>query len=900
MVEMKKLLFILCTLVSANVLLAQRSVTVNGLNYKILDDGSAEVTGLGNSALSVIDIPSSVTYNGTTYSVTSIGNEAFKACNNITSVTMPNTVTSVGTGIFERCANLTNVFLSNNLTELNEEMFSMCTSLTSIDIPGSVTVIRWKAFYQCTSLSSVTLNEGLDSIFNNVFEGCTALTSILVPSTVRHISELAFDKCTALTRINVASGNARYSSVDGIVYNLAQDSLLFLPSGRSSLTISSNVTSIYMDNFCENVTLDNITVVADNPRYSAVDGILYSKLQDTLVRCPAPKTSISIPSTVTAIGDMAFVYSSLTSINIPTGVTSIGYCAFTAASALTSVVIPTGVTQIGEYAFSVDTALTSINLPEGLTEIKAGVFNECTSLSSVSIPTSVTSIGDFAFSGCSNLTSVTIPNGVGSIGYRTFDYSGITSIDIPSSVSSIGYAAFYGCRNLSSITLHEGLVTIDTRAFFDCQALTSVDIPNSVTSVGIFCFAHSGVTSVTIGSGLTKLSSDMFQECTSLNSITIPNTVDTIGDGAFIDCSGLISVTIGTGVTLIRPSAFMDCTNLTSVTSLAEMPPDLGSRAFSGINAACTLTVPCGSLEAYSSTNWQQPFSGRISEPLEFDVNVSVNQEAYGNVATHVESCSVITLTAMANAGYGFAAWNDGNTENPRTITLTQDTSLVAIFEAIGPGITVSANDNTMGNASFTRDGDVVTLTATPNEGYEFVKWNDENTENPRTVTLTQDTAFVAIFAEIIYDITVTTNDNTMGNASFTREGNTVTLTATPNEGYEFVKWNDENTENPRTITLTQNTAMEAIFAQAGSSALQDISVGTFALYPNPAKNFVVLEFETLNVNTPLQILDMNGRRVKSLEAKAGESTLKIDLTDLAKGIYTLTLGTETKKLVIE
>ena len=143
-------------------------------------------------------------------------------------------------------------------------------------------------------------------------------------------------------------------------------------------------------------------------------------------------------------------------------------------------------------------------------------------------------------------------------------------------------------------------------------------------------------------------------------------------------------------------------------------------------------------------------------------------------------------------------------------------------------------------------------------------------------------------------------NDATMGSATYTMDGNTAVLTATPNEGYEFTAWNDGNTENPRTVTITSDTAFVAIFTANGSSSLQEVNAREFAMFPNPAKSFVNLEFETLQENTLLQILDINGRRVRTLDLKAGIETLRIDVSDLPKGVYTIMLGNTTKKLIVE
>ena len=338
---------------------------------------------------------------------------------------------------------------------------------------------------------------------------------------------------------------------------------------------------------------------------------------------------------------------------------------------------------------------------------------------------------------------------------------------------------------------------------------------------------------------------------------------------------------------------------------MATVPPTIGNEAFPYPNI-CTVTVPCGSLEAYTASTcyWSVYFPQRITESSSFELSVSANEEAYGRVEVETQSCNVKTLTAIANEGYEFTAWNDGNTENPRTITITSDTAFMAIFaEAVStPTITLTVNDETMGSASYTLDGNTAVLTATPNEGYRFLTWNDGNTENPRTVTVTSDTAFVAIFTETetTPTITVTVNDATMGSATYTMDGNTAVLTATPNEGYVFTGWNDGNTENPRTVTVTSDTVFTAIFTASGSSSLQEVNAREFAMYPNPAKSFVTLEFETLEENTLLQIFDINGRRVRTFDLKAGIETLRIEIGNLPKGVYTIMLGNTTKKLIVE
>jgi hypothetical protein len=182
---------------------------------------------------------------------------------------------------------------------------------------------------------------------------------------------------------------------------------------------------------------------------------------------------------------------------------------------------------------------------------------------------------------------------------------------------------------------------------------------------------------------------------------------------------------------------------------------------------------------------------------------------------------TTITIAATANAGYRFLQWDDANTDNPRTVTVTQDTMFTAEFAVATPGlfhVSLTVNDANMGSVAGNGDyGENITATigAIPNAGYRFVEWNDGNTENPRLITVTQDTSFIAIFEAIIYRISLSSNDSLRGTISGAGNYtiNTVaTLTASPNAGYRFVGWNDNNKEMTRAITVTHDITLVAIF----------------------------------------------------------------------------------------
>ena len=575
----------------------------------------------------------------------------------------------------------------------------------------------------------------------------------------------------------------------------------------------------------------------------------YTHQGKTLYYDITSSNSVKVAACDTTVNGDVVIPSSLEYNGTTYSVTSIGNGAFRECSGLTSVSIPNSVTSIGYSAFYGCSGLTSVTIPNSVTSIGNGSFRECSGLTSVSIPNSVTSIGNSAFYYCIGLTSVNIPNSVTSIENWAFSYcSGLTSVTIPNSVTYIGGHAFYRCSGLTSVTIPNSVTTIGESAFADCSSLNSINVASGNTHYSsidgvLYNYVQDTLiecpgarTSLTIPNSVTSIGNNAFLYCRGLTSITIPNSVTSIGNDAFYYCRGLTSITIPNSVTSIGNNAFSYCRDLTSVKCLASIPPSIGNNSFQNISDTCTLTVPCSSLEAYTASDWNTYFATRIIEEPLFELSVSANDEAYGSVEVETQSCNVKTLTAIANEGYEFTAWNDGNTENPRTVSITSDTTFMAIF-----------------------------------------------TEAVSTPT-----------------ITVTVNDATMGSASYTLDGNTAVLTATANEGYEFTGWNDGNTENPRTVTITSDTAFMAIFTASGSSSLQDVDTKEFSLYPNPAKGFVVLEFETLQGNTPLQIFDMNGRTLRSFDLKAGREVLKIDLGDLPKGVYAIKFGNAIRKLVVE
>ena len=188
------------------VVLAEGSIEYNGINYTVLtvpsgrENGTVEV-GRNLDASGNITIPATITYNGNTYTVTSIGHNAFTGCTELTSVTIPDSVTSIGNSAFSTCSDLTSVVIPDSVTSIGNSAFEICHSLTSITIPDSVTSIGNSAFDSCDSLTSVTIPDSVTSIGDSAFEFCYSLNSITIPDSVTSIGNGAFYRCTGLTSV---------------------------------------------------------------------------------------------------------------------------------------------------------------------------------------------------------------------------------------------------------------------------------------------------------------------------------------------------------------------------------------------------------------------------------------------------------------------------------------------------------------------------------------------------------------------------------------------------------------------------------------------------------------------------------------------------------------------------
>lgn len=656
---MKKKLFFTLTFLWCALLSFGQTFTSNGLNYSITSATTAEVAA--NSGLNgSYNILPTVNYNGTDYTVTAIGYQAFYqnidltaitipntitnigliafyGCSGLTSVVLPNSVVSMEEGVFIDCSSLISVTLPNSLTSISDRTFKYCTNLTFISIPNSVTSIGVEVFTQ-SGLSSVTIPDSVTSLGNNAFSHCLNLTSITIPDTVTSVGEYLLANCTQLTSAVIS--NSITTLPDNIFYEC---------SNLSSFNIPSNITKIGGRAFqnCTGLTSILIPETITNISYEAFSG------------CTG-LTTINIPSSVSVISELAFAYcTNLNSVYVnwiqPIGIYNNVFYNITLSQV--SLYVPQGTYFNYQQPYSIWPSFGQIIDPCGIPTFNTTTVSICDSYTWGNNGQTYTSSGIYTGTTTNCVIEkldLTISNQYG------FEFDGIYYYATSSTTAAAGgYSTASGAviipTNVSDVCGTYTVTSIDSYAFSDFSDLTSISIPNSVTSIGDNAFSDStNLTSITIPDSVTSIGESVFDSCTGLISVTIPNSVISIGESAFYDCSGLTSINIPNSVTSIGYSAFSRCTGLTTV-SIPNSVTSIDDYAFFGCTNLSSVTV-----------GWFNPLA--ITPEVFFEMMLN-------NITLYVPSGSISEYESAA-------VWQDFSPITPGCSNLTNNTTITSACES--------------------------------------------------------------------------------------------------------------------------------------------------------------------------------------------------------------------------
>lgn len=457
---------------------------VDGIYYS-KNGANATVVSGDSLYLGEVTIPSTVTNEGTTYTVTAIGNNAFKECVNLYRVDIPASVTNIGAQAFRGCTGLTEVILPDGITVINDYTFQSCSNLSSINIPTGVTSIGNYAFNDCSSLLTLDIPAGVTTIGSHAFNGCASLNGITIPEGITTVNEGTFKNCSSLTAINIPAG------VTSIYSNASYHTPAFV--GCTGLkTLTWNARSCSSRGAMPTGNIERATI------------------GDEVTLLPA---------------------------------------SFLSGSKVTDIVIPDGVTSIGSSAFRDCASLSEIILPDSVTQISGHLFYGCTSLENIVIPSAVTTIGTYAFYGCSALKnlicrSTTPPTIESSTAINSIRNS--TNLRVPRAVIEDYQAAdlwkyfmtivpdeydfmvngIYYIQTgdaTASVTYKDADFNSYSGAINIPSKVTHNDVTYSVTGIGLEAFKNcTDMAQVSMGKKLTSVGYSAFEGCTKLDRIRIP------------------------------------------------------------------------------------------------------------------------------------------------------------------------------------------------------------------------------------------------------------------------------------------------------------------------------------------------------------------------------------------
>lgn len=544
-------------------------------------------------------------------------------------------------------------------------------------------------------------------------------------------------------------------------------------------------------------------------------------------------------------------------------------------SFIRSVVIGDGVTSIGKSAFAQFSTMTSLTIGKSVTMIEEKAFFDCNALPSVVLPSSVTYIGEAAF-WCESLSSITCEAitppecGEAALMVHSPAFVFVPEASVAAYSSAPEWENFAGRiypigtvitpdviatgtfgaegKNLTWKLTDNGLLSISgTGAMPEWNTtsevpwlpwdsyILSVVIGNEVTTIGANAFfGCSQMSSVTIGNNVSTIGKNVFYNCYKLSLVTIPNSVTSIGGHAFTGCEGLHAISLGNKVASIGEWAFEGCTALSSITCEAVEPPTCGKNCFSGVDKSIPVYVPGRSVGAY----------GEASEWCGFE---------------HIRPIPGTEVPVYA-------------------VTLYADNGTVYVEETV--------------NLDSVPEDTELHLTAIPDEGYKFIQWSDEVKNNPRTVTVTSDTTFTALFEE---KIVLDPNKLALWIVPMSGEEKKYALSLIGRITFdeEHIYLHDLQGEllGEQALSSIRKIVFREL-EQVPTSLTQPQT--NIRVYPIPARELLVVE--GVEGNELVRVYSMQG--VLVTDAPVHEGKAQVQVSELPEGNYLLQAGVEIIKFI--
>ena len=540
-------------------------------------------------------------------SVKKIEEGAFRVCRSLKKVVLPSSVEKLGSYAFAECSSLDTVIIQGPITSISAGTFSTCGKLSLVEFLETVTEIGENAFLNCKSLTALPNGGTIKTIQTSAFKGCTGIASIALPATVTYINSSAFQGTQAKDLIiPELTGELAIAQNAFLDHNLER--IFAYPTTAPKADENAFGANTTIKLFCKNVSAYNeepwslmtrsefnnkiIDYYVDNEKKHA-DTLQVGTDVNPWVPDERAGWKFSGWDTIPKLmpdEDME-LHGYYTRQQTINGLTYLLVSKDLEATVLRNDAAYASLTDL-----KVPSTVTYDKINYNVVAIDARAFNMCEKLQSVEIAASVKRIGNGAFKSCIGLTNINLTPSTGittlpdSLFYGCYN---IKEVKFNDSITTIGSLAFLNCIKLDTLALPAKLDSLGNYAFSKCEKLTKLTLPQTLTRMGAGVFADcKRLENVILNNQLTRLPARTFHGCSRLKNITLPQSVTTIGENAFKACLGITKLEVSGQIKKIEAGAYSGCTNLSTLTIPASVET-LGDNAFENCDSLSQITVYC-------------------------------------------------------------------------------------------------------------------------------------------------------------------------------------------------------------------------------------------------------------------------------------------------------------------